>query len=293
MVNTYLESKSIDIKAMDMGSSKNTSSLKIVLASIKLNMIYFIRYRADYVGAILEIVILTASFFLFSQVINFRSDTYFNEGSFENGLFIFFLSGMTLMLFQNTALYKPVNTINRDLYNGTLEYLFSGPQSRYAYLLGNIIGDIIIRQIFTIPMLILLFWLTGITIHALYLLGLMLVFFIFVTSVGVLVSLMAITWKQIGNIVGILGILVQFLGGVFLPVQSFPVYIQWIAMLVPFTYAFDLARYHALQGNWTPILPLQVEWTVLIISGIFFFWLSRYLLLKVERYAKNEGLHLL
>lgn len=290
MVNVV---QSPSVPKPNFGLSQSTTTFSIIKSTVVMNFHIFTRYKANFIGGFFEIGIMTAAMFLFSTVVNFRNVNLFKTDPGENAMFIFFLAGMLMMFFQNTALFVPVNSVRRDLYNGALEYIYSGPQSRYAYLVGNIIADLLIRQIFMIPMLIGLIALVGISYHIFFMIMVILVFFSVVTSVGIMVSLMAITWKQVGNLVQIFALLLQFVGGVFLPVQSFPVAIQWVAFLLPFTFAYDLLRYYTFQGNWNPLIPLHFEWLALIAYALFFYFISQYLIRKVERYAKKSGLHIL
>jgi ABC-2 type transport system permease protein len=197
------------------------------------------------------------------------------------------------MMFQNTALYVPVNSTKRDLYNGTLEYVYSGPNSRFAYLLGSTVADSIVRLIYVIPMILVFFIYTRVTVNVVGVLAVMVIFVITVAFIGVLISLTAIMWKQVNNFIAILGILLQFVGGAFLPIQTFPVYVQWIAFLLPFTYAYDLVRYYAFGGNYQTILPLELEWLLLFVNLFLYYFLAKVMLKKVEYYAKNNGLHII
>lgn len=273
--------------------SKPLSSLQVMKATIIKDLIILKRYQANLIGGIIEISIMVGTFFLFSQVIDFRDAGIFKDGGVENGMFLFFLAGIVIMLFQNTALFMPVNSVRRDLYNGTLETLWSMPNSNYAYLLGSVVADAIIRMIFVVPMIILLLVVSGPTAEILPLLLAIFVFLMTIASIGVLISCMAILWKQVGNLVGIIQILTQFIGGAFLPVQSFPVYLQWISYLFPFTYAYDLVRYYAFGGNWIPILPLYVEWAILAGNVLLYYLISKSMLRKATKHAKNQGLHLI
>lgn len=273
--------------------SKPLSSLQVMKATIIKDLIILKRYQANLIGGIIEISIMVGTFFLFSQVIDFRDAGIFKDGGVENGMFLFFLAGIVIMLFQNTALFMPVNSVRRDLYNGTLETLWSMPNSNYAYLLGSVVADAIIRMIFVVPMIILLLVVSGPTAEILPLLLAIFVFLMTIASIGVLISCMAILWKQVGNLVGIIQILTQFIGGAFLPVQSFPVYLQWISYLFPFTYAYDLVRYYAFGGNWIPILPLYVEWAILAGNVLLYYLISKSMLRKATKHAKNKGLHLI
>ncbi len=278
----------------------NTSSfnkisyhISVLKATIIMNIQIILRYKANLIGMFIELILMIGSFFVFSRVVDFRTSNMFIRNPGDNALLIFFLVGIIVMFYQDLALYSPVNTVRRDLYNGTLEYLYSGPQSRYLYFLGNIITGVIFRSIFVIPTLALLMIVTGTSSNLINILIILIIFFFILTSVGILVSLMAIAWKQVTNIIGIIGIILQFVSGTFLPVQSFPNALQYLSYILPFTFAYDLIRYYAYSKNWVTIVPVHTEWILLSSYAIIYFIASIYLLKIVEKHTKKTGLHLI
>jgi len=56
---------------------------------------------------------------------------------------------------------------------------------------------------------------------------------------------------------------------------------------------FNASRYFTFKENWPTLIPVYWEWTILILSIPFYFILSRFLLNKVEKHSKENGLHLL
>lgn len=274
------------------GVSKDVPSWRILTATVVKDLRILKRYTANLVGGVFEVALMSFSFFIFAKVVSFRQGDFLTS-SVPNSMFIFFLAGLLIMFFINTAFFMPVNTIRRDLYNGTFEYLFSDPSSKYAYLLGTIIADTIMRLIFFLPLLILLLSIAHIGTNIYPILGVISILFFLVAGLGILFSLLAVMWKEVGSLVQILGTVVQFFGGFFLPIQSFPVALQWFSYLLPFTFAIDLVRFYSFNGAWQPLLPIALQWMILVGSTIFYFILGKFLLRKTERFAKKQGLHLL
>ncbi len=46
-------------------------------------------------------------------------------------------------------------------------------------------------------------------------------------------------------------------------------------------------------GAWITLIPVLYEWIMIVVYMVLYFVLSRYLLKKVERYAKKSGLHII
>ena len=112
-------------------------------------------------------------------------------------------------------------------------------------------------------------------------------------SLGILISLTAILWKQVNAIAGILNTLFQFLAGAFFPITTYPQPIQWLAYLLPHTFGYDLIRYFSFRGNWKTIFSIELEIIILLFFTAVYFVLSIILLKKTERFAKKSGLQLL
>jgi len=114
-----------------------------------------------------------------------------------------------------------------------------------------------------------------------------------IIALGVLVALTAIVWKNVTGLLGLLSIIFQFLSGAFIPVSSLPESIQIISYLIPFTWAYDLIRYYSFKGEWQTLLPVEIEWLILVIFVIVFSLIATRLLKRVEQHSKTKGLHLI
>ena len=72
-----------------------------------------------------------------------------------------------------------------------------------------------------------------------------------------------------------------------------PEFMQKIALIIPHTWAYDLIRYYSFDGEWQTILPVWQEWIILGLFAVFFIALSRLTIKRIERKAKESGLHLI
>ena len=113
------------------------------------------------------------------------------------------------------------------------------------------------------------------------------------TAMGIMISLLAIVWRQVTSIISILGIMFEFLAGAYMPITIYPKFAQYLAYLLPHTWGYDLIRYYSFEGKWPTILPIEQEWIIVIVFAIVLTLLSRYLLKKIELLAKQQGLHLI
>ena len=276
----------------DLGKSKKVSFTSVVKASFIMNLKLYWRYKINLVSELIEFLVITLVFAVFAFALFFRGGYEFLT---QQDIMIFFLGAILIMTFNSTAIYVPVQNIQRDIYNGTLEYLFFNPSSKYGYFVGSIIADGFVKFIVVfLPALTLVSFVAGIyTSPAIVgnVVMVSLVVLVNLISLGVLISLSAILWKQVNAIVGILNMLFQFLAGAFFPISAYPQPVQWLAYLLPHTWGYDLVRYYSFRGHWVTILPVQLEILVLLFFTVLYLSLSIVLLKKTEKYAKRKGLH--
>ena len=276
------------------GLSKEVSFLSVVKSSFKMNLKLLMRYKANLISGLAEFLVITLVFSIFAFAMYFKGGY---ESLTQNDIMIFFMGAILIMTFNSTAIWTPLTSVQRDIYNGTLEYLYFNPSSKYGYFVGNIIADAAVKLIVLfIPALIIISFMSGIIAYPMVIgeiFAVSLVVLINLISLGILISLTAILWKQVSAIVGILNMLFQFLSGAFFPIAAYPQPIQWAAYLLPTTWGYDLVRYFSFRGNWTPIFPIAIEIFILLFFTILYILLSIFLLKKTERYAKRKGLHLI
>ncbi|MDH5401614.1 MAG: ABC transporter permease [Candidatus Heimdallarchaeota archaeon] len=272
-----------------ISKSTTVSTFHVIKSSIRLNLTIWKRYKANLIGGLFETAIFAGMFLLFATAATFRN---FNLD--DRGMMIFFQSALVLFIFNSVALWSPINAVTRDLNNGTLEFIYSNPSSRYGYFVGIIISEAIVKMMYFIPMYLFLLSLTHLSgLDILYSLLVILIVIISLSAFGILIALAAILWKQTSSISQLIGTLFQFLSGTFFPITVFPVGLQFMAYFFPFTFGYDLLRYYSFNGNWETIFPVYVEWILLFIYSIIYTLIAKRLLRKVESYAKVKGLHLL
>ncbi|MBE0699345.1 MAG: ABC transporter permease, partial [Anaerolineaceae bacterium] len=271
------------------------SPLRIITATVRRNIRVAMRYLPNLVGSLTEMGVRALFFLLLANSISMRG---MNSSGIEfsgHDLYVFLLGSLSLFVFTRSTLNGPINAVNNDLYNGTLEYLYSGPGSRYAYYVGVVISEVLISMVVFIPLFILLVIVSGVSLLNL---GMMLLaclgVLISLTAMGIMIGLLALVWKQVGSVASLLGILFEMIAGAYLPLSVFPRAIQYVAYLLPFTWGYDLLRYYSFsEQQWQPILPIWQEWAVVGLFAVTFTLASRFLLGKAERLAKQQGLHIL
>lgn len=277
------------------GFSHPVPAWRVTAATIQKNLHITFRYLPNLLGNLVEMAVRVVFFLLLSNTISMQGGSGGTMALSGHNLYVFLLGSLSLFVFTRSTLWGPINAVNNDLYNGTLEYLYSGPGSRYAYYVGVVISEVLVSLVVFVPIFILMVALSG---ASLLNLGLMLLACLLVlvslTAMGIMISILALVWKQVGSVASVLGILFELVAGAYLPLSAFPRAVQYFSYLLPFTWGYDILRYYSLGAQaWRPILPIAQEWAVIALFALVFTLVSRYLLGKAERLAKKQGLHII
>ncbi|MCP4756213.1 MAG: ABC transporter permease [Proteobacteria bacterium] len=273
--------------------SRHSSAWNIMWASVIKDLRITRRYIPNIVGTFVELVLRVAFFLLLSSAISIHSMKGFEQITGMD-LFIYFQSALLLLVFSRPTLWGPIEAVTNDLYNGTLEFLYSNPNSRYAYFVGTVISKVIVSLVGFLPLYLVLIFTSKIGLaDMLFILLACFTVLISLTAMGIMIALLAILWQQVTSIVNILGLMFEMLAGAYIHISMFPTAVQYFAYLLPYTWGYDLIRYYSFGRNWTTILPVWQEWLIVVLYAVVYTLLSRFLLKKTEQRAKKTGLHLI
>ncbi|MGB8212339.1 MAG: ABC transporter permease [Anaerolineales bacterium] len=279
--------------------SRPVSPWTIAMATVRKNLQTNLRYLPNLVGNLAEMAVRALFFLLLSNTVSMSGTTVNGIALSGHNLYIFLLASLSLFVFTRSTMYGPINAVTNDLYNGTLEYLYSGPGSRYAYYVGVVVSEVLINLVVFVPVFCLLALVSRAGLASLGMMLLVcLAVLVSLTAMGIMIALLALVWKQVGSIVSVLAILFELVAGAYLPLSSFPRAVQAFAYLLPFTWGYDLLRYYSFSSPtlghpWQTILPVGAEWAVVGLFAVIFTLTSRYLLKQAEERAKQQGLHVL
>lgn len=274
--------------------SRPTSAWRIAQATMVKELRIATRYIPNLIGQFANMGIRIAFFMLLSAAITIQDAGIAGQALAGRDLFLMFQGGLLLMVFISPTLWGPMYAVRNDLYNGTLEFLYSNPGSRYAYYVGSVLAKIVINMVLFLPLYIfLIIYSRASVLDMLMVLLACAAILVALLAMGIMVALLALLWRQIDSVVQVVGILSEMLAGAYLPVTAFPHFVQYLAYFLPHTWGYDLIRYYSFGGNWQTILPVWQEWSIIALYAIGFTLTSRYLLGKAEQLAKRRGLHII
>ncbi|NHJ48513.1 MAG: ABC transporter permease [Asgard group archaeon] len=276
---------------------------RVLFKSIKRDFTTYKRYRAFFLGFILEMVSLTLGFALFGGAYFFNPEVLSYIGLAESDVFIFLLSGAIIQLFSSVATWAPLNRVENDIHYGTIEAIFVTPASRMSYLLSTTITRGIIGFVFFLPLYVLTLGIGGVLTNGAvigYTLLIALITLISNVAVGLYFGMFAMLFRQARIFISMTHQLIQFLFGAFLPVQGFMVLhkgfgtaMKYLTLAFPFTYNFDLMRHFMFGDKYLTLIDWRLEFIILGALTVMYFVLARVLLIFVEKKAKKQGLAIL
>jgi ABC-2 type transport system permease protein len=222
-------------------------------------------YRANQVLWMTNILVTTLLFFLLGQTIAGQAASLLGP-AYGTNYMSFVVIGVTVNIFIVTNLSDPYSRIQRSYFNGTMDLFLLSPMSIYTPLLGLMARSILDdypRLFFTFGFGMLLFGATF--TFASWPLALLFTVLFLAAGFG-LGMLSASSFYLLDIKKGtepiqfvIQQLLATLLAGTYYPVTVLPPALQWIACLIPHTYAYDALRRlldPGAQPN-VPVLPIQ------------------------------------
>ena len=167
--------------------------------------------------------------------------------------FVFLLTGISFL---------------RERSQGTMERLMASPVSRIDIVLGYILGF----SLFAVAqsLIILLFTIFVLQVQYQGALWQIFVFLIIITvmalNLGLFASTFARTEFQVVQFIPLVIVPQVLLGGIFWPVEQMPTYLEYIAKVLPLTYAVDGLKGIMLQGQ--TLLGVSLDLGVLVAFAI-------------------------
>ena len=222
-------------------------------------------YRVNQALWIANLFVTTLLFFLLGQTTAGQAQHLLGP-AYGTNYMSFIVVGVTVNVFINTNLSDPYIRIQRSYFNGTMDLFLLSPMSIYTPLLGLMTKSILDdypRLFFTFGFGMLFFgatfnfaaWPLALAFTALFLaagfgLGMLSASSFYLLDIKKGTEPVQFVVQQL---------LATLLAGAYYPVTVLPKPLQWLACLIPHTYAFDALRRLLDPGAHldSPVLPIQ------------------------------------
>ena len=174
------------------------------------------------------------------------------------------------LLFSTTSMEAIVITFERRI--GSLERLFLSPIRMPAILGGKLLGGMVFGlgiSIIVSVIAILLFPVNGIQWFMFFL-----AILFSAASCAALGAFVSVAVKEVfeaQTLANFVRFPMMFLGGVFIPVDSLPAWLQVVARCLPLTYSVEAIRTSIFGGAW---VTAWIDLGMLLLFSVGFYWLS-------------------
>ncbi len=218
----------------------------------------------------------------------------FSTGKVDTDFFILYLLiGTAVWSYLSVTFDGVTDVINMERWEGTIEYTFMAPISRFTHLIGSCWYAVVHGLLFTFIQLIVVgaFFHVDLS-HANYL---TVVFMLLIGSVsfigfGIAAAILPLLYTEKGMQMSfIVRAIILLVSGVYYQIEVLPGWMQPLARISPATYVLEGLRAGLMENK--PIWSSEV-WSYtwpLILTGVISVPLGVYVFGIAERYAKKTG----
>ena len=162
----------------------------------------------------------------------------------------FLIPGMIAVLMQMMTVLLTAIAIVRERERGTLEQLYMTPIKPLGLMVGKIIPYAVVAYAELLLLITFMRWAFGVPIHGDLLLLLLLVtpFILTMLGFGLLISTRANSYQEATQ--AAFGTMMPsiFLSGYIFPIDTMPLFFQWVSKIIPTTYLIEIFRGIILRG---------------------------------------------
>lgn len=169
------------------------------------------------------------------------------------------------------------SAIAEEKESGTLIRMLMTPISKRSVILGKTIYQLILELAKAVILILVAYFLVGFRINGSWLLValVLIVFTLGGVGVGIILSAKAESMESFDQLAMLVTMPSMFLTGVFFPLSSAPVWMQYLARCVPLTYTIDAMRTIMVKGQ--DLNAISTDLIVLTLFAVVTFTLGVYL----------------
>ena len=210
-----------------------------------------------------------------------------------NLIILYLLIGTSVWTYLSVTFDGVTDIINMERWEGTIEYTFMAPISRFTHMVGSCLYAMVHGLLFTFLQLIVVAAFFHLDLsHANYLTAffMLLIGSISFIGFGIGTAVLPLLYTEKGMQMSfIVRAIILLVSGVYYPISVLPGWMQPLAHISPATYVLDGLRAAIINGQ--PIWSAEI-WSYtwpLIITGIVSIPLGVFIFGRAERYAKRTG----
>ncbi len=197
--------------------------------------------------------------------------------------------GMLALNLASAGFWGVAFSIKQELDAGTLEPAWLTPTRRETFVVGMTLSGLVIAVIATVILVLIGIWLFGAELAPRLAIAapVLTIASVGVLGIGYLVGAVVLRMRDANFFVDAADFIFVVLSGAAFPIIVLPEVVRWISYLLPTTHALDLMRVAALDTR--PLLPLPLEWLMLVVTSIGLLVVGRRAWLSTEHRLRVKG----
>jgi len=266
------------------------SNLMAILAIVKKDWLYFLRYPLNAVFRVIEPIIwLTPIYFLGKSFSTQNRNIGFAAYSGTQDYMSFILLGAILSSYVSAVFWQMGYSLKNEMDSGVLESNWMSPISRPLYLIGRTLASLGITTASSAGMLFLSWLLFGFHVTGNLFSAFLAVLPMLIALYGFGFALAGIVLliREANTLIDIFSFLIQIMSGSQFPVRVLPRFLLPISLAIPLTYGYDAVRGYLINAR--TIIPINYEIAILLIFMGITVPLGYAVFRRVERRCKVLG----
>lgn len=214
-------------------------------------------YRLGFLVGIVGIFFRAFIFYFLAQLVNDSAAPLLTD--YHGDYFAFILIGIAFGSYFGTGLTGFTTALRQAQTTGTLESLLMTPTPVSFIIIGSAAWSYTYTTFRVFVYLLIGTLLLGLNLsQANYLAALVVLILSIIAfaSIGIIAASLIMVIKRGDPITALFGNLANLVGGVYYPIEILPGWLQWLAKLLPITYALRAMRLSLLNGaGWVELAP--------------------------------------
>jgi len=203
----------------------------------------------------------------------------------------FVVIGSVLNSYVLSSLYGMGESIRREAYQGTLDYVLASPCNKSFILIGKAVSESLTSTIFALSQLAISILFFGIALTVGVVMPILFILILLILGlygIALMLAALSLRFKQAHDLAHTLEYVFYLFSPVRYPVESLPLWAQAVGKLLPLTYALIAVRSLMLlkQG----IAALYIEVLVLLVIDTALILIGFYLFNWMENKTKKSGI---
>lgn len=280
----------MDANRNSLSKSDRVSHLRALVAIARKDWIIFWRYPLNAASQIVQPLVWLAPVFFMGRAFSSNGQALGFAGySGTTDYMSFIILGTALSSFIGAVFWGMGFALKNDMDAGVLETNWMAPVPRVLLLVGHTLANMLITLATMLGMLAGATLLFGFhpTGNALAAILSVIPMLIGLYGFGFAFAALVLLMREANTLVDVGNFLVQTFSGESFPVNSLPRGLLPVALALPTTYGYDLARGWLLKTR--TLLPLNVETGILVVSMLALVWVGLYVFRGLERRVRTLG----